>query len=255
MMKVAVQGYTIRDFTKTPKDFAKACKRIKQIGYDAIQVSKFATISAKETRKILDDTGLVCCGTGRNLDVLKADPEKAIEEHQILGTSNCAIGGFFPPENVWNRKLWETFAKEFNKVAKTLAKGGLGLGYHNHSHEFVMAGDIRPIDFLLARLEAPCWFQLDTYWVSVAGADPAEYIRRCAGRIPCLHIKETMPQRDRTMLMGEIGDGTQNWPAIFEAARYAGTKWLIVERDNGLLDPFDSLARSLENLHNKFNLY
>ncbi|MBR0458554.1 MAG: sugar phosphate isomerase/epimerase [Victivallales bacterium] len=255
MLKVAAQGYTVRDFLKTPKDFAKTCKRIKEIGYDSIQLSGDGPIDPKKKRKMLDDAGLTCCVTHRKIDEIEADPQKFIDEHHILGTPYCAIGGFFPPQEDWSRKTWEKFVVRFNKVAKILAKGGIQFGYHNHSHEFVMAGDIRPFDFLLGHLEAPCWFEIDTYWVSVAGADPAEYIRRCAGRIPCVHFKETIPQRDHTMLMGEIGDGTQNWPAIIEACRYAGTKWVIVERDRGEMDPFDSLARSLENLHNKYNLY
>ena len=45
-----------------------------------------------------------------------------------------------------------------------------------------------------------------------------------------------------------MGDGNLDWPQILEAARYAGTQWYIVERDNGEMEPFRSLERSFRNL-------
>ena len=66
-----------------------------------------------------------------------------------------------------------------------------------------------------------------------------------------------VPQKDwdiATMTCKEIGDGNLNWPAIVEACRYAGVKWYIVERDSGLLDPFDSLQRSIINMRETMGL-
>jgi sugar phosphate isomerase/epimerase len=49
--------------------------------------------------------------------------------------------------------------------------------------------------------------------------------------------------------MCEVGAGAINWPAVLEACKAAGVKWYLIERDNGDLDPFDSLKISLENLN------
>ena len=39
MEKIAAQLYTVRDFTKTAKDFAQTCKRIRKMGYEGVQLS------------------------------------------------------------------------------------------------------------------------------------------------------------------------------------------------------------------------
>ena len=57
-----------------------------------------------------------------------------------------------------------------------------------------------------------------------------------------------VPSPDREQKMCEVGDGNLNWARILEACRSAGVRWFLVERDQGDLDPFDSLQRSLENM-------
>ena len=54
--------------------------------------------------------------------------------------------------------------------------------------------------------------------------------------------------------MTEIGDGNLNWPRICTSVRNAGAEWVLVERDSGDLDPFDSLKRSVENIRGGFEL-
>ena len=170
---------------------------------------------------------------------------------------NCkytAIGGFFPKEE-WTRELWENFIVRYNNVAQKFVGSGIKIGYHNHSHEFAPAGGVRPMDLLMQKLDQEnTWMEIDTYWVQHGGADPAEYIRRAAGRIPCVHFKDMTITPQRTPKMTEICDGNLNWPRIIEACRYAGVQWYIVERDAGDLDPFDSLARSCYNLREKMGL-
>ena len=52
----------------------------------------------------------------------------------------------------------------------------------------------------------------------------------------------------REQKMCEIGSGNLNWPAILDACRKAAVKWYLVERDDGDMDPFDSLEVSLKNM-------
>ena len=55
---LAAQLYTIREYTKTPKDIAESMKKIKAIGYDAVQISGLGPIDNKELASILDGEGL-----------------------------------------------------------------------------------------------------------------------------------------------------------------------------------------------------
>lgn len=254
MALIAAQMYTLRDFCKDKEGFIDACKRVKKMGYDGVQLSGVIELDGKETKEILDGEGLVAVATHISIDAMENNTEAVIERHQGMNCKYAAIGGYFPKEE-WTEQLWLNFIARYNAIAKKFEGSGIKIGYHNHSHEFALAGGRRPQDMLMAGLDpVNTWIEIDTYWVAHGGADPAEYIRRAAGRIPCVHFKDMMITPGREQNMTEIGDGNLNWPAIVEACRYAGVKWYIVERDRGLLDPFDSLERSVYNMREKMGL-
>lgn len=248
---IGAQMFTLRDFCQTPADIAASCAKIKKMGYGALQASAagFNTIDANELKKILDGEGLLCAATHEGL--MNMDDEaikKCIEKHQVLDCKYTAIGGFFPKE-AWTLKLWDEFVGKYNALAKQFAGSGVTIGYHNHSHEFapVETGQI-PLQILVDKLDKDIWFEIDTYWVAHGGGDPAAWIRKVAGRIPCVHVKDMTMSPDRTQKMCEVGAGNLNWPAVLDACREAGVEWYLVERDSGDLDPFESLKISLDNL-------
>ncbi|MEM1109359.1 MAG: sugar phosphate isomerase/epimerase [Planctomycetota bacterium] len=256
--QIAAQMYTLRDHCETPADIAKSCAKLKAMGYDAIQASAagFNTIAAAELKKILEDAGLVCAATHRSLDQLKDAPAE-IDFHAEIGCRYTALGGWGWEGNE-TREQWNVFVDEFSELATRYEGSPVKLGYHNHSHEFAPFGlaetpekispESTPYTVLEQKLGPAAFFEVDTYWVAHGGADPAAWLRRLAGRVPAIHVKDMTIDGDRQHKMCEVGAGNLNWPAILEAAKAAGVEWYIVERDNGDLDPFDSLKISLENL-------
>ena len=56
---LAAQLFTCHEYTKTPKDIAETLKKVKKIGYDAVQISALGPIDPKELAKMLDGEGLV----------------------------------------------------------------------------------------------------------------------------------------------------------------------------------------------------
>jgi sugar phosphate isomerase/epimerase len=84
--------------------------------------------------------------------------------------------------------------------------------------------------------------------VAHGGADPADWIERVSGRIPVVHFKDMTIDVDRVQKICEVGAGNLNWPRIVDACRKAGVESYMIERDNGDLDPFDSLAISIANM-------
>ena len=57
--RIGAQLYTLREFTKTPADIAETMKKVREIGYEAVQVSGMGPIDPKELKKIVDGEGLV----------------------------------------------------------------------------------------------------------------------------------------------------------------------------------------------------
>src|SRR5208283_1385186 len=61
--QVAAQLYTVREFAKTPAEIGQTLKKIRAIGYQAVQLSGLGPISESELVAILKGEGLVCCAT------------------------------------------------------------------------------------------------------------------------------------------------------------------------------------------------
>jgi sugar phosphate isomerase/epimerase len=245
--QIAAQLYTLRDFTKTPADIAKTLRRVKQIGYDAVQVSALGPIDPKELAAILRGEGLTCCATHTSLDRMKNDTPAVIDEHRLWNCNQTAIGGFFPVDPTFDD--WRGFARDYSAIATRFAGSGISIGYHNHSHELAHY-DGRPVlDYLIEELPKEVWFEIDTYWITHGGGDPVEWIGKVAGRIPNVHLKDMVVTPKREQRMAEVGAGNLNWGGILPACKAAGVQWYIVEQDETYgVDPFDCLATSLRNL-------
>jgi sugar phosphate isomerase/epimerase len=239
--------YTLRDFTKTPADIAKTLGRVKKIGYDAVQSSALGPIEPKELAHILKQEGLTCCATHTSLDQMEKEPQVVIEEHQTIGCKYTAIGGYWEKGEA-TAETWSQFAARFSRIVKNFAGSGVAIGYHNHSHELVKYGRSTALDILIEKLDRSIWIEIDTYWITHGGGDPAQWIKRVAGRIPCVHLKDMGINAKREQFMAEVGEGNLNWTDILAACRSSGVQWYIVEQDTCYRDPFESLAISLKNL-------
>jgi len=243
---IAAQLYTLREQLKTPGDIARTLRRVREIGYEAVQLSGLGEIAAAELEKILSGEGLTCCATHVSPERLRDEAAAVIEEHRLWKCRYTAIGGFVPKDPTAGE--WSQFARDFSATAKKYAGSDLAIGYHNHSHELIKFEGKTALEILLGELDRSVWFEIDTYWITHGGGDPAAWIDKVAGRIPCLHLKDMGIDSNRTQFMMEVGEGNLNWPAILRAAKGAGVKWYIVEQDTCYRDPFDSLEISLKNL-------
>jgi len=270
---IAAQLYTLRGFTKTPAQIAQTLRKVKQIGYDAVQTSALGPIEPKELATILRGEGLVCCATHTSFERMRDQTEAVIEEHRILGCKHTAIGSL--PGSYRTREGYHAFAKDCGEVARRLKAAGLVFGYHNHSFELEKYDGKTALEILMDETDSQAvTFEMDTYWIQHGGGDPAQWIARAAGRIPLVHLKDMAVGPDRTSeaparyagepdeayakrieshrasrpIMAEVGEGNLNWGAILAACRKSGVQWYIVEQDTCQRDPFESLRISLRNL-------
>ncbi len=94
---LAAQLYTVREFTRTPEGVAKTFKKVRQIGYKAVQISAFGPIDPQDVKKMLADEGLTCCITHIGYDRLTNDLPAVIEEHELWGCKHVAIGSMPGP--------------------------------------------------------------------------------------------------------------------------------------------------------------
>jgi len=244
--QIGAQLYTLREHLKTPADVAKTLRRVREMGYEAVQVSGLGPIDPTELAKILDGEGLTAAATHVSLDMMR-DTQKCVDYHKTIKCDLPAIGGFHPQEHTVENYV--AFAKDFTAIGDKLAAHGLRIGYHNHSRELAKLPNGKSIlDTLIENTGSSVWYEIDVYWITHGGGDPAAWINKVKGNIPAVHFKDMSVTTEQVQKMCEVGSGNLNWPRIIEACKAAGTKWYLVERDNGDLDPFESLKISLDQM-------
>ena len=246
--QLAAQLYTLREFTKTEADIAKTIKKVREIGYEAVQCSALGPIEPEALKNIVDNEGITICATHTGYAKMQDEPQKVIDEHNLWGCKHAAIGG--RPGEYRSTEGYSKFAKEASAVAKRLADGGVTFSYHNHSFELERYDDGRTGLQILYEDSDPEFFnsEIDTYWIQHGGGDPAEWIHKLKGRAHIVHLKD-MAVVGNSQRYAEVGEGNLNWTAILNACKYAEVEWYIVEQDSCYeRDPFESLRISLVNL-------
>ncbi|MBX0323994.1 sugar phosphate isomerase/epimerase [Halomicroarcula sp. F13] len=226
-MHTAVQLWTLRDLdASTPA----LLDRVAAAGYDGVE---FAGIEdPPETARAMDDAGLVAAGAHVDADELRADPAGVAAELTTLAVPYVVVP-YLDPDHFADAATVAETAAMLDDLA---AQFDRPLLYHNHDHEFVPVGTETAFDRLAA--ETAVGFELDVGWAAAAGRDPAALLSDLAGRVPVVHVKDVTAAGEPT----ELGEGVVDLPGVVEAARDAGTEWLVFEHD----DPADPMA-SMEN--------
>lgn len=249
--KIALQLYTLRNEIKN--DIVGTLKILAEIGFEGVETAFWPDhITIKGAGKLLHEVGLAVCSAHCELPI----GEKQSEMLQIAEAFRCfkMIWHGWPEDDryktIEGTKQLADIYNESNHFAKS---NGLQFGIHNHWWEFRNRVDGRfAYEVLLDYLEKDIFFEIDTYWVKVAGQDPAKIVGNFGKRAPLLHIKDgpatwtdsigTDPEP-----MVAAGKGTQNFPAIVKAAG-GNTEWMIVEMDSCATDMFTAIRESYNYL-------
>lgn len=244
--QVAAQLYTCRDLLKTPADIAVTLRRLREVGYTAVQVSGMGPIPEEELNTILDGEGLVCCATHEGSDRILNETAQIIERLQKL---RCSYTAYPFPAGVdfTSETSVDGLIAKLETAGAAMAAAGITLCYHNHNHEFRKLGGKTILDRIYDNTN-PKHLQgePDTFWVQYGGADNVEWCEKLAGRLPLLHIKDYETNSENSHAFCEIGKGNLNFKKIIAAAEKSGCKWFIVEQDTCPGDPVDSLRQSFE---------
>lgn len=242
-LPLALQLYSLRE--DAAKDFPQVLKKVAAMGYKGVEFAGLHDLAPAAVAAIVADLGMVCASA--HLGV--ATPENVnelVDTAKALGISNIVSGGG-PPDYETADKI-KALAERFQQSAELLEPHGIDMGYHNHWWEFDHDVDGQcPHDILMAN--APGLFaQVDVYWAAFGGHDPAAVIRRNAGRVKLLHIKdgdlikndENRPANPHTA----VGAGKVDMPAVVAAGGECGSQWLIVELDSCATDMEEAVRQS-----------
>lgn len=124
-------------------------------------------------------------------------------------------------------------AEEFNQIGEKLKAHGLKFAYHNHDYTFVAQEGSMGQDVLMENTDpALVDFELDIYWVHVAGINPAEYMAKYPGRFRLCHVKDaeagTGDPHQRGVLLGA---GEIPYADLIKQSKGLGMEYFIVEQE------------------------
>ncbi|MFW5839710.1 MAG: sugar phosphate isomerase/epimerase family protein [Planctomycetota bacterium] len=245
-LTVGAQLYTVREYTKTIEGVAETFRKIKDIGYQAVQISGFGPVDYKQVGKLAKETGLDVAATHVGWKRFREELDAVIEEHQCWECKHAAIGGL--PADYHTEEGLKKFIDELAPISEKLAAAGLDFSYHNHNNEFKRYGDTGKTWLEMLYESAPADMlkaELDVYWVTAGGGSPATWIKKLGKRQPLVHFKDMTITPEREQHFAPVGKGNLDWPAIIDACRQVDAQYALVEQDNAYgADPFAELAAS-----------
>ncbi len=245
-MTIGAQLFTLREYTQTPSDLDYSLGKVAEMGYKTVQLSAIGPIPAQKVRELCQRRGLEIVLTHTDPNRILNDTEAVIAEHNILGCDYIGIG-MMPQKYRSPHWLWR-FAEDYREPAKKIAAAGKLLMYHNHNLEFQKFNGKLVMETLMESFSPQeMGFTLDTYWVQLGGGDVCAWLKKLAGRIPCVHLKDVAVQ-GMEPVMAPVMEGNLDFPRILQTLEACGTKHLLVEQDICQGSPFACLEQSLRNL-------
>lgn len=246
--QIAIQLYTLRDFTETPADFAATMKRVREIGYPAVELAGTAGLPPAEAAKIVRDTGLQICSSHESPQMIVENPQDVVDRLGEFGVTH-AVYAYPAGVDFSDVSQVDGLITGLDAAGAVLRRAGMTLCYHNHALEYFRRDGRTVLEEIFARTSPEhLQAELDIHWVQAGGGDPAEACRSLAGRLPLLHVKDFTVTATGERQFAEVGHGNLIIPEILAAAEAAGCKWFIVEQDTCPTDPFECIARSLDYL-------
>lgn len=245
--KIAAQLYTVREFTQTPEGFRETIKKLKDIGYDAVQISAIGKMDVEYVQDVLKTYDMEVCATHTPPDRLLNDLDQVIKDHKLWGCENVGLGCM--PGGAKSKEAITSFCGEYVNVAKRLEEAGLKFYYHNHAFEFEKHEGKNMFQFMDELTDKKNFkFLIDVFWLQMGGASPTEFIEKYKERIDLVHLKDLAIVGGKPMT-AELGLGNMDLRSIIDKCKEIGVRWYAIEQDDCLGDPFESLEISLKYLH------
>lgn len=267
---LGVQLYTVRDPLQS--DVRTTLAEIAAIGYREVELfglggedqgdKPLFGLTAKEFATALEDAGLRApmahiWGGAMNIAEIADLVGQVGVRHLVVPMAPEFVSienGQFRMLGVTGRSQLDAIAERLNRQGELAKASGMGFGYHNHQMEFADLGDENAFDYLFAQADSELVkIELDIGWAVFAGIDPLQVLKRYAGRIIAVHLKDHAPPRSPAAEGGsdpasiqaqlvEPGTGPTDFAPILAALDEIGVAHRFVEVDVSP-DPIQAITR------------
>lgn len=249
-MKFGAQLFSINNKCQSAEDIKATFKRMKEIGYESVQLSGFP-YEAEPTRAAADEVGIHIGLTHTPIPDIINNTDEVIRKHLITGADTVGVG--FPAGYIEDGIIrYEDLVRDLSPAVAKIQAAGLNFAYHNHHYEFADLGGFNVMDYLY---ENTNWnFILDTGWVHYTGTDVLATIRKYKDRLKYVHLKDfRVPNEGPESAWGIVSlyEGGIDWDAIIRELIAVGTVEIAyVEQDTAskMPDPYGEMENSFKQL-------
>lgn len=229
------------------EDFWGTMQRVAEIGYQGIEgAGQLLQGDVAANVKRFHDLGLRVLTVSASGERLRDDLDKVLAEAKALESPRVSV--WWGPCESRDSVLRD--AELYNAAGARLAAEGIKLCYHNHEHEFrTRFNGLYALDVLAEHTDPNAvHFELDIAWVTFGGEDPVRVLRRMAGRVPAIHVKDLWSLEERGKFTA-VGTGLVKVREAVQAAIETGVEWVVIEQDTlRNLTAFETITVSYLNL-------
>lgn len=267
--QLGLQLYTVRDqMASAPEQTLAAIAaagywqvELMTIDEEAVKIAALARAAGLCVHSAFLDHKVITSPGGEGT----ASLEQTLDLAQRIGLRHIVFGYIAKDQRDTADKC-RVIADFANVAADKTRAAGMRMCYHNHAFEFqpflmdpaagpgtdpLTAYDIFTERFDPQQME----FELDVFWAQIAGQDPLALMRRLAGRISQVHLKDLLSGTpvitDESAVpvdaFQELGDGVIDIPAVMRLAKEIGVDQCHVEQDQSPA-PLESIVQSYQYL-------
>jgi sugar phosphate isomerase/epimerase len=201
------------------------------MGYTDVQPYHDQYDDVPAMKALLDEHGLTSVSGHFALDMFAGDAKRVIEAARVLDMKLVVAPWLFPEERPNDAEGWKAIHKDLQRMKAAVEDAGLAFAWHNHDFEFqLLPCGSYGIEYLL---DEDIDFAADLAWIAVGDQDPAHWVRRYAGRIPAIHVKDVAPRGENLDQMGfaDLGKGVVDWNSLWALADEVGIPLRVAEHD------------------------
>ena len=248
---LGLQLYSIRN--EIEKDVRSSLKKVADIGYKRVESAFWpSSISIEEGGKLLKEYNLEVFSAHIELPVNDAEKENWLRIADAYQCDRMIWHGWPEDPRYKTEEGTLELVRMYHEANEFARSNGLRFGIHNHWWEYEKQETGKyPFEVLLENLDPSVFFEIDTYWVTVAGHDPVDIIRTFKDRAELLHIKDgpaiysNSLDADEPDPMSALGTGKIDIPGIADASAMSA-RYYVVELDLVEGDVFDALRKSYD---------
>ncbi|MDR1403785.1 MAG: sugar phosphate isomerase/epimerase [Tannerellaceae bacterium] len=249
---IGLQLYSLREMVKD-EGIQAVLETVAKMGYNHVETAgydngKIYGLEPADFKKRLDDLGMKCTSAHLGQSITKDNEaevmawwDRAIETYNQVGAKYLVQPSISINDQTTADDM-KLYCDYFTAVGYKAAAASMAFGYHNHNFEFKYTFDDKTAyDYLLDNVSKQhVFFQMDVYWVMMAGQDPVQYLKDRPTQFKTIHIKDEM----------EIGaSGLLNFQPIFEQMQANNVKdWYVEVEQYTNNNPVESVQQSYDFL-------